>query len=80
MAEREWIKGLSKMPKDGQRCEIRGSDFMGEWMSEATFKITSPKGPKYRWLGVGFMGPRERSLGKGDVEYWRPKQEAPDGR
>jgi hypothetical protein len=63
---------LSKMPADGQDCEIIGSDFMGEWKSRATFRIVRPAGPKYRWLGTGFVGMKPKVLQNSDVELWRP--------
>ena len=68
-------RNLSTMPKHGQECEVMGSDFMGEWRSQATFIITNPSGPKYKWKGMGFMGTRTRHIRRGDVELWRPAQE-----
>lgn len=62
----------SKLPSDGELVEVLGSDFMGEWIAKAKFKILSPNGPRYRFIGEGWMGTRARTLSNSDVEAWRP--------
>lgn len=71
-----WLTKAS-LPKDRQKVRVKGSDFMGEWESEATFRITNPNGPRHKWIGSGFMGTKPRQLENSDVEFWQPLPAAP---
>ena len=69
----EW-RNKSTLPKEGEEVEVKGSDFMGEWTARAVYRRVKKgkHGFGHRWVGMGFMGMRERPLDNSDVEAWRP--------
>jgi hypothetical protein len=69
-------RSLAELPEYGTPVDVMGSDFMGDWQGTAYLKLLSPAGPRIKWVGMGWMGTREREITKGDVELWRPKPAA----
>lgn len=67
-----WVRPSDLMPKDNIVVQVQGSDFMGEWISEAKWVPYKGKKPKNSHRHGRWIHPSGERFGSfGGVDNWR---------